>query len=145
MIQAFFETKKIAVAGVSRNEKKFGTAVFKELREKGYEVIPINPNTDTILGVPCYRSVAALPAGIDSILLATPKQQTMETLKEAVAKGIKNIWIQQFSETPETLAYVKASNLNPVMKQCVLMFAEPAKSFHKFHRSIKGFFGLLPK
>jgi uncharacterized protein len=145
MIAAFFETKKIAVAGVSRNEKKFGAAVFTELKGKGFDVLPVNPHADEIYGVRCYPSIAALPNDINSLLLVTPKKSTLDMLKEAVAKGIKNIWIQQMSETPETIEFVKSFGSKIIMKQCVLMHAAPVKGFHKFHRNIYKFFGFLPK
>ena len=145
LIRTFFDTKKIAVAGVSRDSKKFSNTVFRELKEKGFDVYPINPNVDTIQGVACYHSVSALPADVSSLLIVTPKLHTLELLKEAVSKGLRNIWIQQMSETPETIAYVKSQNLNLIMKQCILMYAEPVIGFHKFHRTIKKIFGLLPK
>ena len=38
-IDKFFEPKRLAMAGASRNPKKFGYGVFKELQKKGYEVL----------------------------------------------------------------------------------------------------------
>jgi uncharacterized protein len=145
LIQTFLEPKKLAIAGVSRDSKKFGNAVFRELKEKGFVVYPINPNVDTILGEKCYPSVSVLPADVSCLLIVTPKLKTLDILKEAVSKGIKNIWIQQMAETPEVIDYVKSRNLSVIMKQCILMYAEPVKGFHKFHRTIKKIFGLLPK
>lgn len=145
LIQTFLDSKKIAVAGVSRNEKKFGQAAFRELEKRGYDVYPVNPNAEDILGKKCYTSVSELPSEINSLLVITPKTQTLGVLKDAVSRGIKNIWIQQISENPETIEYIKANNLNPVIKQCILMHAEPVKGFHKFHRMIYRIFGVLPK
>ena len=145
LIQTFFETKKIAIAGVSRDSKKFGSVVFKELKEKGFDVYPINPNVDNIYGEKCYQSLSGLPADVSSLLIVTPKPNTLDLLKEAVSKGFKNIWIQQNSETPEVIEFVKSRNLDLIMKQCIMMHAEPVKGFHKFHRAIKKIFGLLPK
>ena len=42
-IDTFLSTHKIAIAGVSRDPKKFGYLVFQQLKEKGFEVYPINP------------------------------------------------------------------------------------------------------
>ena len=145
LIQTFLETKKIGIAGVSRDSKKFSTVIFRELKEKGFDVYPINPNVDTIYGVTCYQSVSALPSDVRSLLIVTPKLYTLDLLKEAVIKGFSNIWIQQMSETPEVIAYAKSQNLNLIMKQCILMHTEPVRGFHKFHRAINRIFGLLPK
>jgi hypothetical protein len=59
-IQDFLEPKKLAIAGVSRNPKKFGHAVFRELKKSGYSVYPINPNTDTLDGEKCYAASTTL-------------------------------------------------------------------------------------
>ena len=63
-IEKFFEPKKLAIVGVSRNKKKFGYLVFRDLKARGYEVCPVNPNTDKINGDLCYKSVKDLPADI---------------------------------------------------------------------------------
>jgi predicted CoA-binding protein len=145
MINDFFEKKKIGIAGVSRDPKKFGSVVFKDLQDKGFNVFPVNPNMDTHLGAPCFKSVAALPAEVESLLITTPKSQTLAVLKEAVSRGFSNIWIQQMSESPEVMEFIKTHKLTLITKQCILMFAEPVRGFHKFHRTLKGIFGSLPK
>ena len=144
-IDSFLSTHKIAVAGVSRDPKKFGYVVFNELKSKGYEVFPINPAADKIDGVPCFKSVSALPLSVHSLVIITPKNKTREIVAEAISKGIDNIWIQQKSETPEVLEMIRVHPINLVAKECILMHLEPVTGMHKFHRSIRQFFGLMPK
>ena len=144
-IESFLSTKKIAVAGVSRDTKKFGYSVYKELTEKGFDIYPINPNTDKVGGIPCFQSVSALPSDIRNLLIITPKSQTAGVVEEAVSKGISGIWIQRMSDTPEAIKLAQENNVNLISKECILMWAEPVKSIHKFHRTVKRFFGLLPK
>jgi predicted CoA-binding protein len=144
-IDAFLSTQKIAVAGVSRDQKKFGFLVFKHLRERGFEVYPINPETDNIAGTPCFRSVSALPLNVHSLVILTPKKNTREVVAEAMAKGIDNIWIQQMSDTPAAIELTKAHPVNLITKECILMHTDPVTGIHKFHRSIKKFFGFYPR
>ncbi|HTX88055.1 MAG TPA: CoA-binding protein [Bacteroidales bacterium] len=144
-IDRFLAPKKLAIAGVSRDPKKFGYTVFNELRQKGFDVVPVNPNAEMIDTVPCYKSIESLPEGTDRLLIVTHKRETDGVLREAVRKGIRNIWIQQMSDTQESLEYAAASGLELVSGQCILMWADPVKSIHRFHRTIKSFFGLLPK
>ncbi len=143
-IDDFLSGRQIAMAGVSRNPKKFGYVAFKELREKGLELIPVNPGATEINGIKAYNSVSALPEGIDSLLVMTPKPQTAAVVKEARAKGIKNIWIQQMSDTPEAILALEGSGINVITKECIMMFHNPT-GIHKFHRGLKKFFGRLPK
>ena len=144
-IESFLSTKKIAVAGVSRNSKKFGYTVFKELTQKGFDVYAINPNTDSLGGTPCFQSVSALPSDIKNQLIVTPKDQTAGVIREAVSSGISGIWIQQMSDTPEAIKVAEDSKVNLITRECILMWAEPVKSIHKFHRTVKRLFGRLQK
>jgi predicted CoA-binding protein len=144
-IDSFLATRKIAIAGVSRNPKKFGHVVFKTLLEKGFEVYPINPEVDSIAGTPCFRSVSALPLSVHSLVVITPKPQTRAVVAEAISKGIDNIWIQQMSNTPEALELVKSHPINLIAKECILMHTDPVSGIHKFHRSIMKLFGFYPK
>jgi uncharacterized protein len=144
-IDSFLSTQKIAIAGVSRDPKKFGFLVFKHLKERGFEVYPINPEADNIAGTPSFRSVSALPLNVHSLVILTPKKHTRDVVAEAMAKGIDNIWIQQMSDTPEAIELTKAHPVNLVTRECILMHTDPVTGIHKFHRSIKKLFGFYPK
>ncbi len=144
-IDAFLSSRKIAIAGVSRDPKKFGHQVFKQLKEKGFEVYPINPNTDSLAGTPCFRSVSSLPLHVHNLLIITPKKQTRDVVAEAMSKGIDNIWIQQMSDTPEAIELTKAHTVNLVTGACILMHTDPVTGIHKFHRSLARLFGFYPK
>ncbi len=143
-ITDFLANTPIAMAGVSRNKKKFGYTAFKELRGKGLDLIPINPHAEEIDEIPAYKKVEDLPDNIKALLIFTKKDQTFSIVKAAKEKGIKHIWIQQMSQTPEALAEASESDINLINKQCILMHYN-AHSIHKFHRNIKGLFGTLPK
>jgi len=144
-IDNFLSSRKIAIAGVSRDSKKFGYQVFIHLKKKGFEVYPVNPGADTIAGTPCFRTVASLPLNVHHLLIITPKKQTRDVVAEAIAKGIDNIWIQQMSDSPESIELAMSHPINLVTKECILMHVDPVEGIHKFHRTIRRFFGLLPK
>ena len=144
-IEKFFEPKKLAIAGASRNPKKFGHGIFKELLTKGYEVIPVNPNATEIDGVKCYHNVSEIPGDLKSLLIVTPKEETDGVLREAINKGIANIWVQQMSETEDTIKIAEEYQVDIIHKKCIYMFAEPVAGFHKFHRTIVRIFSGLPK
>ncbi|MFP4023882.1 MAG: CoA-binding protein [Thiohalospira sp.] len=144
-IEQFLASKKIAVAGVSANTQKFGYAIFNELREKGFEICPINPKMDEIENVKCYQSVLDIPDEYDKLFIVTPKTETDLILEQAAEKGIKHVWIQQMSGTENSRTIADKKGINLIDKSCILMYAEPVKSIHKFHRIIWKIFGLLAK
>jgi predicted CoA-binding protein len=143
-INEFLESQPIALVGVSRNPKKFGYAAFKELKEKGMKIIPVNPLADEIMGEKSYPNVNVLPPEVQGIIVFTKKDKTANVIREAKEKGIKQIWIQQMADTKEAIDELKDSNINYITGECILMHYKP-HSIHKFHGRIKKFFGRFPK
>lgn len=142
-IDTFLESKRIAVVGVSRNEKKMGHYIFKDLRKLGFDILPINPKANEILGVKCYASIDDLPVDIDRVLIATPKTNTDDVLVKAIEKGIPHIWVQRAANSPKTIEIAKQNNKEIIHSQCIFMFADPT-GIHKFHRFLNKIVGLYP-
>jgi len=143
-INEFINSQPIALVGVSRNPKKFGYTAFKELKQKGMNIIPVNPEADEILGEKSYKNVASLPADVKSIIIMTKKDQTAEVVKQAKEKGISNIWIQQSSDSKEALEELRNSEIKYISGECILMHYKP-HSIHKFHGAVLKLFGKFPK
>ena len=143
-ITDFLESQPIALVGVSRNPKKFGYSAFKELKEKGMNLIPVNPAATEIMGEKSYQNVTQLPSDVKGIIVLTKKDITASVIREAKEKGIKQIWIQQMAESKEALDELKDSDINFITGECILMHYKP-HSIHKFHRGLKKFFGSFPK
>ena len=143
-INEFLDSQPIAMVGASRNPKKFGYSAFKELKEKGMKIIPVNPLADEILGEKSYPNLKMLPAEVQSIIVFTKKDKTASVIREAKERGIKHIWIQQMADNKEALDELKDSGINYITGQCILMHYKP-HSIHKFHGSLKKFFGSFPK
>ena len=143
-INEFLDSQPIALVGVSRNPKKFGYAAFKELKEKGMKIIPVNPLADEIMGEKSYPNVKMLPPEVQSIIVFTKKNKTASVISEAKEKGIKQIWIQQMADSKEALDELKDSGINFITGECILMHYKP-HSIHKFHGSLKNSLAVFPK
>jgi len=143
-IEAFLSPGKIAMAGVSRNPKKFSRTIFKNLKKKNLQLVPINPNMDDIDGDKCYKSVAELPTDIKKLLVTTPKANTETIVKEAIEKGIEIIWIQQGSNTEAAFNVAEESDMKVINNVCILMHAKPVKGIHGFHSFLAKLFGAFP-
>jgi uncharacterized protein len=144
-IQRFLAPKKLAVAGASRDPKKFGGTVIKNLKERGFELFPVNPNAKEIQSLKCYKTVSDLPADVKHLLILTPKEKTLETANLAAQNKMEMVWIQQMSETPEAIAVLEDAGIPIIQKKCIYMFAEPVNGPHSFHRFLVKVFGRYPK
>ena len=143
-VQDFLAQEKLAVLGVSRARNKFGNWVFRELRKKGYQVFPINPNVAEIEGERCFASLSALPAGVTGVVVVLPPQKTEQLISDIAAQGIYRVWLQQGSESAAAIAQCRQHGLAVVHGECILMFAEPVGLVHRVHRWLWRVLGKMP-
>ncbi len=142
-IDSFLGEKKLALVGASSKANKFGNAVLKELSSKGYELLLIHPEAEIINGVACYGSLTELPTGVGGLINVVPPVQTEKLVREAHSAGIKKIWMQQGSDSPDAIQYCLEHEMEVVHGECILMFTQP-QGLHKFHHWLWGLFGKLP-
>ncbi len=143
LIEQFVSSKRIAVVGMSRSGKKFGNMAAKELKAKGYEIYPVHPDAVEIDGFTCSPNLQSLTGKIDGVWISIPPKNVSPVLEEAAQIGLKNIWLQQGAWSSEVQQTIDQLNLPVVSKKCIMMYAPPVKSVHKFHRTIVGIFGGL--
>jgi uncharacterized protein len=145
IVDDFVCQKKLAVVGVSGNPRKFGAAVYRELKERGYRVFAVNRNAESVQGDRCYPSLQALPESVDGVVVVVPPAETEKVVREAEAASIKRIWMQRGAESKEAIDFCREHDLNAIHGECILMFIQPVRSIHKFHRVINGLFSQLPR
>jgi len=119
-IRDILSLKKVAVIGMSKNSNKAAHYVPKYLSENGYDVIPINPTTDTILGKKCYESISNVPSDVDIIDLFRPSDQVLSVIQEAIKKKPKVIWLQEGIHNPEAEELAKKEGIKVVFNRCML-------------------------
>lgn len=144
-IKSFLKPKKIIVAGVSRNPKKFGNIVFHHLLKNGFDVCPVNPNISEIDNHKCYKTLSNIPKGYNHLLIVTPTEATEDIVQQAINTGIKHVWFQQTNAPKDQIKIAQDNGLEVIYKRCILMFTEPVSGGHKIHRGIVKFFGRYPK
>lgn len=144
-IDSFVAAKTIAIVGASRKEKSFSADVARHLKELNYKLWFVNPNYETDEPQQSkVQTIEKLPEDVKHLLVLTPATETESVVKQAIAKGMDNIWIQQNSETSAAMELAQNTNVNLIHHQCIFMFTQPT-GIHKFHYTVKRIFGSLPK
>jgi uncharacterized protein len=143
IIDNFLNSGRIAVAGVSRSNKKFGNIVYTELKKKGYNVVPVNPDLPEVSGEKCYASVNDIPGDLDAVVTVIPPAGTVNLLKDIKRRDIKIVWMQSGSESEAAIDVCKSNGIDAISGECILMFTQP-EGIHKFHRFINKIFKKLP-
>lgn len=148
-VEFFFSQKFFAVAGVSRNNTKVGNALYKKLKESGYTVYPINPNTSIIENEECFSSLSSTPYKAEAVLIATNPKFAMDIVKESIEAKVKIIWfhngIGAGSYNKEAAELAEANGILAIHSGCPMMFIKNADPFHRFIALIFKFFGKLKK
>lgn len=100
----FFNAKTFAVVGASRDDKKVGHAVFKNLLQSNKQVFPINPRAKEILGHRAYEDIFEIPYQIDCIVIAIPAKFVPLILRQAQKRKVRSAVILSagFSEIGES-------------------------------------------
>ena len=135
-IEQFIQAKKIAVVGVSRTKGKFGTAIYDELKTRGFEVYGVNPHMEQIGSDRCYASLSELAGTVDAAVICLRPPSAAQALRDASAAGIQKIWLQQGSQSIETDKTARELGLSPVTGKCILMYAQPVRGYHSIHKFI---------
>jgi hypothetical protein len=146
----FLANKRIAVTGVSRDPKGHGSnAVYDRLKSRGYDVIAVNPNADTISGDPCYPDLQSIPEGVDAVVIGTSPERAMATMEECKALGIGQVWMHRGfgggSVAPDAAAYGRAAGITVIDGGCPCMFDPTADFGHKVMRVMLGMTKNVPK
>lgn len=145
-IEDFLRNKEIAVIGASNNKKKFGNIIFRSLKEKGFDVFPVNPVSSEIEGIKSYSDTASLPPQITAAVFLTKPEITVRMIEKICNENrITHVWFQQGSENPVATTNAIQHGLNVITGECILMFIHSQHFPHNIHKFFKKAFGRFPK
>ncbi|HEY5674091.1 MAG TPA: CoA-binding protein [Malonomonas sp.] len=121
-LDSFLTSPVIGVVGASNNRDKFGNKVLRCYQQHGYPVVPVHPAQTEVEGVTAVSSVDELPAEVVSISVITPPQVSEKVVRQAAAKGIKNIWMQPGAQSDDAIRYCAEQGINLIADgTCVLV------------------------
>ena len=122
MKKYFQEAKTIAVLGASPDSTKASNHVAKYLRDVGYNMIPVYPKGDTILGQKVYRSLTEINVPVDMVVVFR-KPAALDAIADAViARGdVKTYWTQLELINNDAAQRVKDAGINVVQNYCAMI------------------------
>ncbi|SMD06040.1 CoA-binding protein [Sporomusa malonica] len=120
-VEAMLQTKSWAVVGATDNTEKFGYKIFKALKEAGYNVYPVNPGINEILGDKCYPALKDLPIVPDVVNVVVPAKVGEQIMSNCSELGIKNVWLQPGANAASVVQLARNFDLNVVDQNCVLV------------------------
>jgi len=119
-IREILSLNKVVVVGMSKNSSKAAHYVPKYLSDNGYDITPVNPTTDGILGKKCYNSISEVDGEIDIVDVFRPSDQVLPVIQEAIKKKPKVIWLQEGIHNAEAEDLAKKAGIKVVFNRCML-------------------------
>ena len=119
-IKDIFALKKIAVIGMARHPAKAAHIVPKYLSEQGFDITPVNPTSNEILGKKCYPDISSVQDPIDIVDIFRPSEQVLPVVQNAIKKKPKVIWLQEGIHNEEAENLAKEHGIDIVFNRCML-------------------------
>lgn len=111
--------RHIAVVGLSPKPARPSNQVAIYLLQAGYDVIPVNPGHEEILGRHCYPDLLAIPGSIDMVNIFRRSEEVLPVVQAAIEKKVKVIWMQQGVVNEEAAALAEMKGITVIMDRCV--------------------------
>ena len=146
----FLAGQRVAVTGVSRKPQGHGSnAVYQRLRQRGYQVVAVNPNADHVEGDPCYHDLASVPGGVDWVVIGTRPETAEATMRQRADLGIKRVWMHRGpgpgSVSKAAAEYGRHHGITVIEGGCPCMFGPTADPGHKAMRFVLTLTGSVPR
>jgi len=113
------KTKTIAVVGLSDKTDRPSYDVARYMQAVGYDIIPVNPNCQSILGMTCYPDLKSIPQKIDMVNVFRRAEDCLRITQEAIALGVGSIWLQLGIHDEASVAAAKKAQILIVTNRCL--------------------------
>jgi len=147
---AFLTNRRIAVTGVSRTPASHGSnVVYRWLRDRGYQVFAVNPNAATVEGDAAYPTLAAIPGGVEAVVIGTRPERADGTMRECAELGIRQVWMHRGpgagSVSPSATKFGRENGITVIDGGCPLMFGTSPDFGHRAIRFVFSMTGNIPQ
>lgn len=132
-VNQFWMKKNLALFGLSRNPKSISRQVYDLLVSKGYKIYPINPNSEQIDHIACYKSLDAVNEKLEGAIVITNPKISLEIIKQCHQKNITDFWFQLDTMDEHVKAHLHENGLNYIYS-CALLHHKEVGFPHSWHR-----------
>ena len=121
-IEVFLNASTFAVAGASQDRSKYGNKIFRAIVASGRTVYPLNPTSVEVESQTAFATISELPVVPESLSIVTPPHVTRLVIQQAIAAGVKNIWMQPGAEDDQASQAAREAGLNVIDDgSCILV------------------------
>ena len=120
-VDRMLRAKRVVVVGMSDDPGRPSHGIGGYLAAHGYEVIPVNPNHDQVLGQTCYARLSDVPGEIDLVNVFRRPQFCAEVTREAIQAGAKGVWLQAGIRNEDAQKLAEEAGVDFVQDRCIMV------------------------
>ena len=120
-IARMLAARRIAVVGLSDDPSRASYGVAEYLRSVGKEIVPVNPNYHTVMGLTCYPSLRDVPGRVDLVNVFRRPEFCPGVAEDAAAVGAKGVWLQSGIVSDEAARIARDAGLDFVQNRCLMV------------------------
>jgi len=115
------ESRAVAVVGISPQKDRPSYIVAAYLKSKGYQIIPVRPDGEEILGEKVYHSLTEIPKeiNVEVVDIFRKSEDVPPIVEEAIRRGAKTVWMQEGVIHKEAGEKAEKAGLKVVMDRCM--------------------------
>ncbi|WP_404462437.1 CoA-binding protein [Sutcliffiella horikoshii] len=113
------KSKRIAVVGLSDNPARTSYMVSKAMQDAGYDIIPVNPTVDQVLGVKAVPTLKEVEGHIDIVNVFRRSEHLYEVAEEFLQVDADVYWAQLGLADEKTYELLKEKGYTVIMDRCI--------------------------
>jgi predicted CoA-binding protein len=113
--------RRIAIVGLSPKPHRDSNRIARYMLDRGYEVVPVYPREEKILGQQVYRRLQDIPGGVDLVDVFRRSEELPNVVSDAVAARAPAVWFQLGCVHDAAARTARAAGMTVVMDRCIMV------------------------
>ena len=120
-VDRMLRAKRIAIVGASDDPMRPSNGIAGYLQSHGFEIVPVNPNHDEVLGQKCYAKLSDIPGGVDLVNVFRRPLACADVTRQAIEIGAKGVWLQSGIRNEEAKRLADEAGIDFVQDRCIMV------------------------
>jgi predicted CoA-binding protein len=121
VIDRMLRWRRVAIVGASDDPGRASFAIASYLLGDGYEVVPVNPNHASVIGLKCYPTLADVPGRVELVNVFRRPEYCADVARDAIARGATGIWLQSGITSDEARQLAHKAGIDYIENRCIMV------------------------
>ena len=113
--------KRVAIVGASDDPMRPSNGIAGYLLSNGFDIVPVNPNHDEVLGRKCFARLADIPGQVDIVNVFRRPLACADVVRDAIAIGAKGVWLQSGIRNDQAKRLADEAGIDFVQDRCIMV------------------------